>query len=171
MAGAAQARAAASSPATAPAGRAAGRVLRRGSRFGVFIADPLFGRIDGASACADADPASVMRHFAVWMLLASSGLLWAAQQGPPPPIEHTPEPAAPARLAPGDLVEVTVFETPELTTIARLDAQGTLQMPVIGAVPLAGATPSAASPRSCAPPAICWRRKCNCWSANTRACR
>ncbi|HZT73039.1 MAG TPA: polysaccharide biosynthesis/export family protein [Terriglobales bacterium] len=88
-----------------------------------------------------------MRHFAVWMLLASSGLLWAAQQGPPPPIEHTPEPAAPARLAPGDLVEVTVFETPELTTIARLDAQGTLQMPVIGAVPLAGATPSEAERR------------------------
>lgn len=47
--------------------------------------------------------------------------------------------AAP-RLMAGDLVQVTVVQTPELATVARLDSEGRLNMPAAGLVPLAGLT-------------------------------
>lgn len=81
-----------------------------------------------------------MRRFARSLLLFCCAAAYAAAQQAPPPIEHTPEPLAPARLAPGDLVDVTVFQTPELATIARLDDRGALRMPIVGAVPLVGDT-------------------------------
>lgn len=49
-----------------------------------------------------------------------------------------PEPGVMPVLSPGDLLQVTVFNTPELTTLARLDAEGRLRMPVVGLVRLAG---------------------------------
>lgn len=48
------------------------------------------------------------------------------------------------RLMAGDLVQVTVVQTPELATVARLDAEGRLNMPAAGLVPLAGLTPQQA---------------------------
>ena len=43
-------------------------------------------------------------------------------------------------MAAGDLVEVSVFQAPELTTEARLDVTGSLSMPAAGTVKLAGDT-------------------------------
>ncbi|HVB39956.1 MAG TPA: polysaccharide biosynthesis/export family protein [Terriglobales bacterium] len=48
-----------------------------------------------------------------------------------------PLPAA-QTLAPGDLVQVSVFQAPELATTARLDAAGAITMPEAGHVVLAG---------------------------------
>jgi polysaccharide export outer membrane protein len=55
----------------------------------------------------------------------------AAAQTPPPQAQ---------RLAVGDLVDVSVFQAPELATEARLDMTGSLTMPVAGTVRLAGDT-------------------------------
>lgn len=48
------------------------------------------------------------------------------------------------RLGPGDIVRVTVFQSPELTTEAPLSPSGTLTFPLIGEVSLADQTPAEA---------------------------
>ena len=48
------------------------------------------------------------------------------------------------RLGPGDIVRVTVFQSPELTTEAPLSSTGTLTFPLIGEVSLDGQTPAEA---------------------------
>ena len=47
----------------------------------------------------------------------------------------------------GDMVRVTVFRNPDLTTEARVTDQGTIFFPLIGEVPVAGLTPQQASKR------------------------
>jgi polysaccharide export outer membrane protein len=42
------------------------------------------------------------------------------------------------KLGPGDTVRVTVFGQPDLTTEARVNARGTIDMPLVGAVKVAG---------------------------------
>ena len=44
-------------------------------------------------------------------------------------------------LGMGDMVRVTVFRNPELTTEARVSERGTILFPMIGEVPVAGLTP------------------------------
>ena len=50
-------------------------------------------------------------------------------------------------LGMGDLVRVTVFRNPELTTEARVSERGTILFPMIGEVPVAGLTPYQAGAR------------------------
>ncbi|MEP7068673.1 MAG: polysaccharide export protein EpsE [Usitatibacter sp.] len=50
-------------------------------------------------------------------------------------------------LGMGDLVRVTVFRNPELTTEARVTERGTILFPMIGEVPVAGLTPFQAGTR------------------------
>src|SRR6476659_7778253 len=50
-------------------------------------------------------------------------------------------------LGMGDMVRVTVFRNPELTTEARISERGTILFPMIGEVPVAGLTPSQAGAR------------------------
>jgi polysaccharide export outer membrane protein len=45
----------------------------------------------------------------------------------------------------GDMVRVTVFRNPELTTETRVSDQGTISFPLLGDVPVAGMTPSQVS--------------------------
>jgi polysaccharide export outer membrane protein len=45
----------------------------------------------------------------------------------------------------GDMVRVTVFRNPELTTETRVTDQGTIAFPLLGDVPVAGLTPSQVS--------------------------
>lgn len=45
----------------------------------------------------------------------------------------------------GDMVRVTVFRNPDLTTEARVTDQGTISFPLLGDVPVAGMTPSQVS--------------------------
>jgi polysaccharide export outer membrane protein len=47
-------------------------------------------------------------------------------------------------LGPGDIVRITVFQNPDLTTEARVSERGALTFPLIGAVPVGGMTTSAA---------------------------
>lgn len=55
--------------------------------------------------------------------------------------------AAEQQLAAGDLVAVSVFQTPELTTEVRLDRDGDLAMPVAGTLHVAGLTAAGAAAR------------------------
>jgi polysaccharide biosynthesis/export protein len=50
-------------------------------------------------------------------------------------------------LGEGDTVRITVFQHPDLTTEARLSAQGTISFPLIGEVELRGLEPAAAEAR------------------------
>lgn len=47
----------------------------------------------------------------------------------------------------GDMVRVTVFRNPDLTTETRVTDQGTISFPMLGDVPVAGMTPSQVSKR------------------------
>jgi polysaccharide biosynthesis/export protein len=46
----------------------------------------------------------------------------------------------PDKLGTGDAVHVTVFQQPDLTTDARVNEQGTISMPLVGAVKIGGQT-------------------------------
>lgn len=50
-------------------------------------------------------------------------------------------------LASGDLVRVTVYDQPDLTTETRVTEHGSILFPLVGEVPVAGATASEASSR------------------------
>ena len=51
----------------------------------------------------------------------------------------------PDKLGPGDAVHVTVFQQPDLTTDARVNEQGAIAMPLVGAVKVGGQTTSEAA--------------------------
>lgn len=50
-------------------------------------------------------------------------------------------------LGMGDMVRVTVFRNPELTTETRVTEKGTINFPLVGEVPVAGLTPAQAGAR------------------------
>src|SRR3954466_12980628 len=50
-------------------------------------------------------------------------------------------------LGMGDMVRVTVFRNPDLTTEARVSERGTIVFPMIGEVPVSGLTPSQVAAR------------------------
>src|SRR5262245_15683857 len=45
-------------------------------------------------------------------------------------------------LGPGDLLEITVFDTPELAQRARVSSEGTISMPLIGEIAVRGLWPN-----------------------------
>ncbi len=55
--------------------------------------------------------------------------------------------ALPTQIAPGDLLEISVFDTPELTQQVRVGADGRAELALLGDVPLAGLTSQQASER------------------------
>lgn len=55
--------------------------------------------------------------------------------------------AADYRLGSGDLVKITVFDHPELKLNTRVDEQGQINFPLVGAVPVAGETAATAQKR------------------------
>lgn len=44
------------------------------------------------------------------------------------------------RVSPGDLLSISVYQDPELSRKARVDAEGAVSLPLVGAVPVAGKT-------------------------------
>jgi polysaccharide export outer membrane protein len=83
----------------------------------------------------------------------------ATQQSAPTQVAAAPvtapvpaQPAAPAQaaeyrvetLGPGDMVRVSVFRNPDLTTEARVSERGTITFPLLGEVPVGGLSPSQA---------------------------
>jgi polysaccharide export outer membrane protein len=64
-----------------------------------------------------------------------------------PTAAETPQDVHLEALGMGDMVRVSVFRNPELTTEARVSERGTILFPMIGEVPVAGLTPSQAGAR------------------------
>jgi polysaccharide export outer membrane protein len=73
----------------------------------------------------------------------------ASQNIAPAPAAHLGEPAPAVlieqtldeyRVGPSDLIEITVFQVPELSKTVRVGAQGTLTLPLIGRVEAGGLT-------------------------------
>lgn len=68
----------------------------------------------------------------------------AAAQSPPPPAEAAPARATPVsgayRIGPKDLVEIKVFEVPELNIERRVTEEGAISLPLIGDIPAQGLT-------------------------------
>ncbi|MFO1205511.1 MAG: polysaccharide export protein EpsE [Burkholderiales bacterium] len=50
-------------------------------------------------------------------------------------------------LGPGDVVKITVFQNPDMTTEARVSEEGKITFPLIGQVEIGGVTPAAAEAR------------------------
>lgn len=71
----------------------------------------------------------LFRSLLFYLCLLGLGLGLAAQQVTPPP---------PSRLAAGDLIQIRVFQTPELDLTARIGPAGAITMPAAGRVQLAG---------------------------------
>ena len=73
----------------------------------------------------------------------------AAYTAPAPgqPVELQPAEARLEALGMGDMVRITVFRNPDLTTEARVSERGAILFPMIGEVPVAGLTPSQAGMR------------------------
>ncbi len=66
---------------------------------------------------------------------------------PPQPIAAMPAAAQPSEfklesLGMGDMVRISVFRNPELTTEARVSERGTIMFPLIGELPVSGLTPT-----------------------------
>lgn len=67
---------------------------------------------------------------------------------PPGPVPQKTKPLADAyRLGPGDAVEITVYNNPDLTTKTSVGEDGTISFPLIGNVTLAGLTRAEAEKR------------------------
>lgn len=71
----------------------------------------------------------------------------AAPAAAAPPAATAPSGIQEYLLAPGDLIRVSVFQSPELTLETRVDANGTISFPLIGSVPLSGSSIGAAEQR------------------------
>jgi polysaccharide export outer membrane protein len=77
----------------------------------------------------------------------SRGVQTAAAQATAP-VETAASPnLALDALGMGDMVRITVFRNPDLTTEARVSERGTVLFPMIGEVPVSGLTPSQAGKR------------------------
>jgi len=70
-----------------------------------------------------------------------------AQPAAAPAAELQPTDVRLESLGMGDMVRITVFRNPDLTTEARVNERGTILFPMIGEVPVAGLTPSQAGAR------------------------
>ena len=80
------------------------------------------------------------RLFASAPLLLAAALVWA-QQGPPATAN------AQYRLAAGDVIRISVYQSADLTLETRLTEGGTISYPLLGSVALAGLTVSEAEKR------------------------
>jgi polysaccharide biosynthesis/export protein len=65
----------------------------------------------------------------------------------PSPPAASPTPSPEYRLGPGDVLEIEVFDNPELSRNAVVQTDGTVALPLLGEVPLAGLTIAEAKDR------------------------
>jgi polysaccharide export outer membrane protein len=82
-------------------------------------------------------------------MISSLLLLLALVQAPAAPVPEAPPPAAAAdasataldyQVGPGDVLEVAVFDNPELSRIATVQTNGSVSYPLLGEVQVAGLT-------------------------------
>lgn len=60
---------------------------------------------------------------------------------PPPAVSVPPPVVDTGRLGPGDIIEVAVFQEPDLTGLYRLEGEGVIDFPLVGDVEAIGKTP------------------------------
>lgn len=89
----------------------------------------------------------VLVAFVLICVLGSPAVAQTAEPATPPNQRSSPSnlTALSVQIAPGDLLEVLVFDTPELTQQVRVGADGKAQLALLGNVPLAGLTTQQAS--------------------------
>jgi len=87
--------------------------------------------------------AAARPHPAAPQLLLGAALLGAALLAAPPPLAAaTPGGRAPtSEIGPRDLLQVTVFQQPDLTQEIRVSEDGFIYLPLVGAVKAAGFSP------------------------------
>ncbi|AKU10722.1 putative polysaccharide export protein [Azoarcus sp. CIB] len=85
----------------------------------------------------------VLSHLPLLTCLACAPA-WAAPLGAVAVAAPVEENAREYVLGPGDIVRISVFQNPDLTTEGRVSETGALTFPLIGSVPLGGRTVSAA---------------------------
>jgi polysaccharide export outer membrane protein len=71
-----------------------------------------------------------------WLLLFAQSMIAVAQQ----PANPAPHAAPPLRIGPGDLIEVVMFENPDLSGKFRVDETGDIIIPLLGRIHVEGAT-------------------------------
>jgi polysaccharide export outer membrane protein len=81
------------------------------------------------------------RAMTFWFLLCAQTMAGMAQQSS----AAAPNPVPPLRIGSGDLIEVSMFENPDLSGRYRVDEMGDITVPLIGRVQLAGMTAAEAA--------------------------
>ena len=71
---------------------------------------------------------------ALWVLLFAFAIAASAQQSGNPAADSAP----PLKIGSGDLIEVTMFENPDLSGRFRVDENGDITVPLIGRVHVEG---------------------------------
>ena len=90
-------------------------------------------------------PASALLAVCFAVLITSGSACSQAQQAPAPVLTHRIETASQMRIGAGDLIEVQVFNTPELSVPKlRVSDDGHVRLPVTGDFNIAGLTASEA---------------------------
>ncbi|MGB8844276.1 MAG: polysaccharide biosynthesis/export family protein, partial [Terracidiphilus sp.] len=77
---------------------------------------------------------TLARAMTLGILLCAQTLAGMAQQSN----AAAPNPAPPLRIGSGDLIEVSMFENPDLSGRYRVDEVGDITVPLIGRVHVAG---------------------------------
>lgn len=79
---------------------------------------------------------------ACFLLLAALAGMGATCGGLPPATDlPPPDLAMTEMLGPGDVVEIRIFNEPDLSGIHQISDSGTIRLPLVGAVAVAGLTP------------------------------
>jgi polysaccharide export outer membrane protein len=84
---------------------------------------------------------TLARAMTFWFLLCAQTMVGMAQQSS----AAAPNPVPPLRIGSGDLIEVSMFENPDLSGRYRVDEMGDITVPLIGRVQLAGMTAAEAA--------------------------
>ena len=79
---------------------------------------------------------TLARAMTFWFLLCAQTMVGMAQQSS----AAAPNPVPPLRIGSGDLIEVSMFENPDLSGRYRVDEMGDITVPLIGPVHVAGMT-------------------------------
>jgi polysaccharide export outer membrane protein len=79
---------------------------------------------------------TLARAMTFWFLLCAQTMVGMAQQSS----AAAPNPVPPLRIGSGDLIEVSMFENPDLSGRYRVDEMGDITVPLLGHVPVAGMT-------------------------------
>jgi polysaccharide export outer membrane protein len=88
---------------------------------------------------------SIVRRCITSLLLCGVSAVFCAAQVPAPSATNTQQSSPSLQISSGDLIQVLVFDTPELSGNLRVAQDGSVRLPLGGEVAIAGLTPAAAA--------------------------